>query len=786
MFKNYLKIAIRNVLINKVFSFINISGLAIGMACCILIFLWVQQELSYEQFHVHIDDLYRVYWRMSYSGGQELITDNTAGPLAAEMKMEFPEVREATRFLDAGSRTVRYGDKFFNEHGFCFVDPSFPTMFTFPLKYGELNRALSDPFSIVLTEETAEKYFGDENPIGEFITVDNIHDFKVTGILRDIPNTTHLRFNFLVPFSQTKELLGDTFDTYNRNWPRTYVLFEQGTQYEAFGEKLTAYLHKHIDDTYRYFLQPVKQINLYTMTGRPGYIVYIYLFTIIALFILLIACINFMNLSTARSSTRAKEIGMRKVQGAQRSHIISQFFGESILLSFIALGFSLILVKIGIPVLDELSGTEISLDFAKNNYLVVMVLGITLTTGIISGIYPALYLSSYQPITTIKGILKQGPKGSLFRRALVIFQFTISIILIIGMMVIHKQTNFMRHGDLGYNKDHLMYLVMRGDSYTRYEVLKNELLKYPNIIDVTSTSRLPVSGGDSSSDYVWEGKNPEQHVLINRILVDNDYIGTMGIQLATGRAFLPGRNISPQHGPIDFIVNEEAVRQMGLESPVGKQFGMGEYEGTIVGVVKDFHFSTLDEEIEPVVIVVYPKQTRFLIARLKPDNISETLTYMESTWQRINPLIPLSYRFFDELLGRVYQSQRNLGLLFRYFSFLALCIAGLGLFGLSSFAVTQRTKEVGIRKVLGASISGIVLLLSKEFTRWVLLANIIAWPIAYFMMNNWLRNFAYRIDLNIWIFLTAGMIALFIALLTVSSHTLRAALANPVESLKYE
>ena len=785
MFKNYLIISIRTVLKNKIFSFINISGLAVGMACCILILLWVQEELSYEQFHKHIDNLYRVCWHMEYSGGQELITDNTAGPLAAEMKMEFPEVKDATRFLDGGSRTVRYGDKCFNEYGFCFVDPSFLTMFTFPLKYGELNRVLSDPFSIVLTEETAEKYFDDENPIGEFITVDNIHDFKVTGILRDIPNTTHLRFNFLVPFSQTKELLGDAFDRYNRNWPRTYVLLEKA-DYEALGKKLTAYLHKHIDDAYRYFLQPVKQINLFTITGQPGYIIYIYIFTIIALFILLIACINFTNLSAARSSTRAKEIGLRKVQGAHRAHIICQFFGESILLSCIALAFALILVKIGIPVLDELSGAEISLGFKENKFLIITVLGMALITGIVSGFYPALYLSSYQPITTIKGILKKGPRGSLFRRILVIFQFTISIILIIGMMVIHEQVNFMRHGDLGYDKDHLMYLVMRSDSHTRYEAVKNELLKHPNIINITSTSRLPISGGDSSSDYVWEGKNPEQHVLINRILVDHDYIETMDIKLAAGRAFLPGRNISPKDGPIDFIVNEEAVRQMGLKSPVGTQFGMSEYEGTIVGVVKDFHFSTLDEEIEPVVIVVYPKQTRFLVARLNPDNISETLTYVESTWQETNPLIPLSYRFFDELFGRVYQSQHNVGLLFRYFSFLALLIASLGLFGLSSFAVTQRTKEVGIRKVLGASISGIVFLLSKEFTRWVIVANVIAWPIAYFIMNSWLQNFAYRIEMNIWIFLIAGMIALSIALLTVSSHSIKAALADPVESLRYE
>jgi putative ABC transport system permease protein len=771
---------------NKVFSCINITGLAIGMACSILILLWVQEELSYEQFHDHIDDLYRVYWRMSYSGGQELITDNTAGPLAAEMKDEFPEVKDATRFLDAGSRTVRSGTQCFNEYGFCFVDPSFLGMFTFPLKTGNTKNALSEPFSILLTTEMSEKYFGDENPLGKVLTIDNRYDFKVTGIFEKIPKTTHLSFNFLVPFAQTKELVGDAFDRYNRNWPRTYVRLEHGANIESFVEKLTAYVHRHIDDTYTYALQPVRQINLYTMTGQSGYIVYMYLFTIIAFCILLIACINFMNLSTTRSSTRAKEIGLRKVQGAHRSHLISQFFGESILLSFIALAFALILVKYGIPVLYSLSGADVSLDFMHNRFLVVMTLGIALITGSVSGIYPAVYLSSYQPITAIKGVLKKGTKGSRFRRILVIFQFTTSIILIIVMMVIHEQTGFMIHGDLGYDTDHLLYLVMRGDAYTRYEALQNELLKNPDIIHVTATSRLPISGGDSSSDYIWEGKDPEQRVLINRIHVDNDYFETMNIQMAAGRAFQQGKTLSPKDAPIDFIVNEEAVRQMGLDSPVGAQFGMSEYEGTIVGVAKDFHFSTLDEKIEPVVLVVNPERTRFLIARLNPENISETLPYIESTWQKTNSHIPLSFGFFDELLGRVYQSQRNLGLLFRYFSILALCIAGLGLFGLSSFSVTQRTKEIGIRKVLGASVSGIAFLLSKDLTRVVILANGVAWPIGYVITNRWLQNFAYRIEIHIWIFLLAGITVLSVALLTVSTQSIKAALADPVECLRYE
>jgi putative ABC transport system permease protein len=788
MLKNYIKIALRNIIRHKLYSFINISGLAVGMACCILILLWVQHELSYDRFHENIENLYRVYekWEL---GDQDFYHDNTPGPLAEDMKNRFPEVINSTRFLYAGGKPIRYGEKSYYEQYLYYADQSFLDMFSFPLIRGNKESALKDPSSIVISNEIAKKYFADEDPIGKIITIDNSIDFRVSGILEDIPQNTHFRhIDFIVPFTQTEALINETFENWNQNWPRTYILLQDGTSYKKFEKKITGIVKKYFRTPITLFLQPVKNINLYTLTGEADNIIYIYIFSLIAFFILLIGCINFINLTTAMSNVRSKEVGLRKTFGAYKSNIISQFFIESVLLSIFALIFAIALVELFIPVLNNISGSEVTLDFLKSKFHIHMVLFIAVLTGIMSGAYPAIYLASMQPAKVFKGVFVTGTQRSKFRNILVVMQFTISIILLISTMIIYKQMSFIYEGDLGYDKDHLIYLSMLGDSNKKYEIIKNELLKNPNIINVTSTTRLPISGGDSFSSFNWEGKLANQSILMNTIGVDYNYIEAMGMQMASGRTFQQKKSHSiEEEGEIEIILNEEAIRRMGIESPVGKKCGSGQrLDWTIIGIVKDFHFATLHKEIEPILIYASPEEAKLILIQIGSEKISETINYLESTWQKINPSIPCSYNFLNERITTLYSTEEQIRKLLQYFTFLAIFIAGIGLYGLASFITEQRSKEIGIRKVLGATIPNILFLLTKDFTKLVLMANIIAWPIAYYAMNRWLYNFAYRTNIGLSTFIFSATLALFIALVTVSYKSIKAALANPIEALRYE
>jgi putative ABC transport system permease protein len=786
MLKNYIKIALRNIIRHKLYSFVNISGLAVGMACFILILLWVQHELSYDRFHENIENLYRVYEKWEI-GGQDFYHDNTPGPLAEDLKNKFPEVVNSTRFLYAGGKPIRYGEKSYYEQYLYYADQAFLDMFSFPLIRGNKESALKDPSSIVISNEIAKKYFGDEDPIGKIITIDNSIDFRVSGILEDIPQNTHFRhIDFIVPFTQTETLINETFENWNQNWPRTYILLQDGISYKKFEKKITGIVRKYFRTPITLFLQPVKNINLYTFTGEADNIIYIYIFSLIAFFILLIGCINFINLTTAMSNVRSKEVGLRKTFGAYKSNIISQFFIESVLLSLFALLLAIALVELFIPVLNNISGAEVSLDFLKNRFHIHVVLFVAVLTGIISGAYPAIYLASFQPAKVFKGVFISGTQKAKFRNILVVMQFTISIILLISTMIIYKQMSFINESDLGYDKDHLIYLFMLGDSHKRYEVIKNELLKNPNIINVTSTTMLPISGGDSFSSFNWEGKIANQSILMNTIGVDYNYIEAMGMKLASGRTFRQKKNYS-EEGETEIILNEEAIRRMGIEFPVGKKCGSGQkLDWTIIGIVKDFHFANLREEIEPILIYASPEEAKLILIRIGSEKISETINYLESSWQKINPSIPCSYNFLNERIATLYSTEEQIRKLLQYFTFLAIFIAGIGLYGLASFITEQRTKEIGIRKVLGATVPKILLLLTKDFTKWVLIANIIAWPVAYYAMHSWLQNFAYRTNIGLLTFIVAAALALVIALITVSYHALKAAYANPIEALRYE
>ncbi|MGD8777489.1 MAG: ABC transporter permease [Ignavibacteria bacterium] len=784
-----IKIGYRSLKRTAWYSSLNIAGLAIGMACSILIILWIQTELSYDKFHRNIDNLYRAYQIQEYSGTQTLKTDNLPGPLASALKDEFPEVENAARFIRVSGKPLKYSDKFFNEMVY-FTDTEFFQIFDFPLKKGDKETVLSKPFSIVITEKIAEKYFDDENPLGKILTIDHKYDFTVTGIINEIPLNSHLRgIDILVPFSNTKEIMDNTFESWGYNWPRTYIQLKEGTKADDFENKINGFLKKHPNTTASLFIQPVSKIRLYTLTGEDGFITYIYIVSVIGIAVLLIACINFINLSTARSKLRSREVGLRKVTGAQRVSLIFQFLGESVLLTLIALFVAVIIIFLSLPsinnLLNELTGTTIIFDLFGNRLLILALISITIITGIISGLYPAVYLSSFQPVQILRKDYRVSNK-SLFRDLLVVVQFACSIILIITSLIISSQLEYLSNSELGYNHKNLVYVPFGGESRNKYETIKNELLKSPDILDVTATSRVPLSGGDSSWGFEWEGKDPELKVLINTVDADPNYIEAMGMQIVEGnkinKSYLPD-----DPGPYDVLMNENAIKRMDLESPVGKFITYGSsWKGRIVGIVKDFHFSSFYQDIEPMLISADLQYTKFLLARLNERNIPDALNYLEETWYKINPSTPFTYTFLDKSIEEWYQTEKSISKLLKYFTAIAIFIACLGLLGLSSFTAERHTKEIGIRKVLGSSVASIVLLLTKEFSKWVVLSNIMAWPIAYYLSNQWLESFVYRIDIQYWTFLISGLAALVIALVTVSFHTIKAAVANPINSIKYE
>jgi len=785
MFKNYLKIALRNIKRHKGYSLINIVGLAVGMACCILILLWVQDELSYDRFHENADDIYRVIQDINFTD-HSTTWAITQGPLGPSLKEDYPEIINAVRITGRGFR-LAYNEKSYDE-GVGMADGSIFEMFTFPLVKGDAATALSDPLSIVLTEEMVAKYFGDEDPIGKTIKADNQWDFQVTGVMKNIPSNSHLQFDFLIPFIFGREL-NYTVDRWGNSQFRTYVQIQTGIPVQEVIQKISGHLFEKptIEKDAKLNLQPLTRIHLYSnyeFDSAHGDITYVTLFSIVAFFILLIACINFMNLATARSGNRAKEVGMRKVAGAHKTDIIKQFYGESILLAFIALLFAVIFVWLLLPAFNNLAAKELSMNITGNLSILLGLLCIAMLTGIISGSYPALFLSTFQPVMVLKGLRLSGSKGSVFRKILVVFQFSLTILLIICTTGVYNQINYMRNKKLGYNKEHMIYFGMRGDMREKFDSVKNELLQNPNILGVTASSNVPTYGYTfSNSLWRWEGQSPDEEILMRAVFIDVDYFKTFGMEIAEGRSF---SKEFPTDATEAIMVNEEAVKAMGMEFPIGQRLSIGDNNFKIIGIVKNYHFRSLRQEIDPLILIYSPENSRALFARLKSEQIPQTIGYIENAWKKFAPGYPFNYRFLDEALDGLYRSEQRIGTLFRYFSILAILISCLGLLGLASFMAEQRTKEIGIRKVLGATASNIVALLSKEFTKWVIVANIIAWPIAYFTLSKWLQSYAYKTNVALWSFVLSGALALLIALATVSYQSIKAALANPADSLRYE
>lgn len=795
MIKNYFKITLRITKQHKEYSLINIAGLALGIACCLLILFWVQDELSFDRFHENADHLYRLIEDLNFEG-RTLHIARTPSAVAPALLEEIPEVVNSAIYLPAPSLLVTHGENNFYENGLAFASPSFLEMFTFPFIKGNQDSALEDLSSIVITVEAAEKYFGREDPIDKTLRINNKYDFIVRGVLENVPRNSHLKFDVLLPFTALENMgedAGIRWKPVTENWGInfyfSYIQVAENTDIHAFDNKIIDFIKEHSSITStKLHVQPVKRIHLHSNlvadVENNGSIKHVYIFSIIAFFVLFIACINFMNLTTAHAARRAKEVGMRKISGAKRGQIINQFLGESLFLSFFSLIFAVCIVLVFLPAFNSLSGKELAFDPSNSVGIFLILIVITVTTGILAGSYPAFFLSSFQPINILRNSGKSGPKRMGFRRILVVIQFSLSIFLIIATIIVHEQLHFIQNSPLGFDRDHVVSIRLRGETAQSFPAVKNELLKNRQILSVTAANQLPTHILYSITGAYWEGKDPKDDVLFHFVTVDYDFIKTLNLQLVEGRAF--SKEFQSDQTTA-FILNEKAAEYIGKESVVGEAFGFFGRRGRIIGVVKNFHFDNFYNEIKPLVLLYEaPSSDNYLIAKISGDNISENLAAIEEAWNKTVPFYPFELNFLDEEFNRQYRSEKQMGRLFNSFTFLSIFIASLGLFGLVSFTANQRTKEIGIRRVVGASVADIVKILTKEFALLVAMANIIAWPAAYYFMSNWLDNFVFRTHMQMWMFLFSAVIASVIAFLSVSYKTIKAATANPVDSLRYE
>jgi putative ABC transport system permease protein len=796
MFKNYLKIAFRHLIKHKRYSLINILGLSIGLACFILIMLWVQDELSYDRFHKNVDHIYLVL--RSDIG---ITSGVTSKMLAPALKDEMPEVIEATSFIQFPSSIklyLKYKNMGFEEN-FSLVDPQFFDIFSFNFKDGNPQSAFLNPNSIVLTESMAQKYFGDKNALGESLNLTLLgqtRTLKVTGILENIPHNSHFQREIFIPITYVKHTYGiESWDRWGNQQSQTYILTQSKVDISAMEYKIADLERKNLPnqnlENLSYSLLPLKKIHLHANNieffASTGDIKYVYIFTVIAGIILLIASMNYMNLSNALSLKRIKEIGIQKVVGAQRSNLVRQYFGETIIITFIALGCALFIVELFLPVLNRLAEKSLSVAYLSPNFLLMIFL-ITLLTSIISGLYPAIFISGFQPVRILKGKFQEGIGGLNLRKGLIIFQFTLSIIMIICTIIVFTQLDFIQNSKLGYDKENIVCVRIKGDIHGQYNAFKNEILENTNILSISRNEHMDISSLGSTGNINWSGRNENQGFNIWLLHSDCDFASTYKIDMHEGRFY---SDQFPTDKTSAFVLNQAAVEAMGLQSPIGQEITLWGRKGKIIGITKNFHFGCFHHRIEPLIFRIPDTDEQHLFyrelsIRLKPNSIHQSLTFLKNKWKSFYPAEPFDFYFVDENLNTSYWAEQRMAELFKYFSFLAIFIACLGLYGLTAFMIEQKIKDIGIHKVLGATVSNIVFLLTKNYLCWILFSNVIAWPMAYFMMNKWLQNFAYRIDMSWWMFVLAGAIALIIALLTVSWQAIRAAMANPVEALRYE
>ena len=800
MIKNYIKIAFRHFKKQKGYSFINIAGLAVGMACCILIFLWVYDELSFDRYHENADNICRITYAEEIGGAYDhyAIPPFVAAPTFAA---ELPEIIAYSRLWQR-SGLITYENKKFDERGIFYVDPDFFKIFSHEFIAGDSDTALDAPGSIVLTEDTAKKIFTDENPLGETVNLNADGDLKVTGIVKNVPRNSHFRFNYLVSMNTIRGRRAEFLNTeFSDAWfviqGWSYILLDERADAEAVEKKLAPIVEKHAGDMARkygqkmfYFLQKLTDIHLKSHLQAEiegnGDIRYVYVFSIVAAFILLIACINFMNLSTARSANRGMEVGIRKVFGAHKKRLISQFITESLGMSFCALFLALVIVELSLSVFNNLTGKEINETSLLNGVVGIALIGLAAFTGLAAGSYPAFYLSSFQPIETLRKKMRSGSQGRILRSSLVILQFTISIILIISTLIVIIQLRFMKDQKLGFKKEQVLAVRIKGGAIPQQsEAFKNELKKQASILEASYSNGIP-GGTQTVLTLFQEGKPESVTHTFDFIFADYDFVKTYEIEIAKGRDF--SREFGADKDGA-FLINEIAVSKLGWgEETLGKRIGYSdEVMRPIVGILKDFHYKSLKKVIGPLAIFLLPEDHPFLSIKMDTNDISATLSSIEKTWKLFEKDRSFEYFFVDENFDALYHSEEQLSQIITFFACIAIFVASLGLFGLASYTAEQSTKEIGIRKVLGASVGSIVVRLSKNFLKWVLVANCISWPVTYFVMKNyWLSNFPFRIPISILTFISAGVMSVVIALLTVSSQSIKAALTNPAKTLKYE
>ena len=787
MFKNYFKIAFRNLWKNKVFSAVNIAGLSVGLAVFILIMLWVKNEMSYDGFHKDKERIAMLMTNQTFGNNEVQTFPAVPTLLANAMKKDLPGVEYASTVSWGDNRMFTYGEHNFIEYG-LYVDTDFLKIFSFPLLKGNADKVLQEPNTIMISEKLAKKYFGNEDPIGKMIGVEKTQSYKVQGILKDLPDNATLTFDFLMP---VKDYINQTMggkESWESSNIKTYVKLKEGVNRTAFDASLKKFMNRYTGK------QPNSALTLFNLTdwylrmdfkngkyAGGGRITYVKLFTIIAFFILLLACINFMNLSTARATQRSKEVGIRKVIGAQKRSLISQFLGESVMMSVIAASIAVLMVSMALPIFNTLLRKHITIDYTDiNNWLVL--LSIILITGILAGSYPALVLSSFKPVKVLKGATGNSAANTAgVRRVLVVTQFAVSVMLIIGTLIVSKQVDFIKNKNLGYNKDNLIWFASNIDT-DKQETAVNELLKVPGVTNAAQASMTFVMPNNRGSIKEWTGKKEGQDIFFSFIAGGYDIIKTMNIEMIDGRDF-------SERLPVDstaVILNEEAVKQMGLKAPVGQEIETNSGKMTIVGVVKDFHFESMHNAIAPAVIMCKPEWTWLYYVRTSGEKMPQVLKGLEQTYAKLAPGFVFDYNFQDKEYERLYRSEQQIGTLVNWFSFFAVFISCLGLLGLTIFTVERKTKEIGVRKVLGASAMHIVSLICKQFLWLVLVAVIIAAFPAWYFMNNWLQDYTYRISIDWKVFAMAGMVAILITLITVGIQAIKAALANPVKSLRTE
>ncbi len=783
MLKNYIKIAMRNILRHKGYSFINITGLALGMACCILILLWVKDEVGTNMFHEKIDSIYQVRTIQHY--GSDVQTGSGSVPiLGPTLREEYPEVLNAARYENGqGQNLLEYGNKQFRET--CQkADPEIFEVFTFPFLLGDPKDTFDDPYVMVLSQTTAERIFGSEIPIGKILTLDRNEDFRIVGVIEDIPHNSTHRFDIWIPLQLSTKWYNrpNYLSTWYNMGFRTYLEMAPGIDVEVFNEKIFNRIRQsHPETILEPLIYPFSQVYLdYRMDN-------IRIFSVIAFVILFIACINFMNLSTARSAHRAREVGLRKVVGAHRRQVIHQFFGESVLFTCLSLLIALGAVLLLLPAFRSLTAKPFALSQVLDPTVLLGVVAVTFVTGFLAGSYPALFLSGFRPITVLKGSIVAGKRGSMFRKALVVLQFALSIMLIIGTVVILNQVSLMKNKNLGFDKERVLSVRLEGDLINSVEAVKVELLRNSGIQSISATSHSPTGVYNNGDGWDWEGRDPNVNPLVTYFGVDPDFRETFKMELVEGESFRP----TTGHTMTSVIINERFAEIMGHPNVVGKRLSGGDTHLQIIGVVKDFHFAPVHREIGPAIVYFDPtyktfQRYRYLFMRLNPGNIPATISHIEKTIKSFNPGFPFEYQFLDESYDRLYRGIEREMAIVRTFTALAILISCLGLFGLAAYTAERRTKEIGIRKVMGASVSGIVVLLSKEYAKWVLVANVLAWPASYFLMKGWLQKYAYRTSLGIPVFLLAAASAVLIAQLTVSFQAIKAARSNPSDSLRYE